>query len=404
MSNNNNYHRGGKNVIVNKERIRRADLVVGIPSFNEADNISYVVSQVDKGLSKYFKNFNSVIINLDNNSPDGTKDEFLRTKTKNPKIYISTPNSIRGKGYNFYNLFNKVISLKARAATVVDADLESIKPGWVGSFMKLILKGYDYVTPYYARSEYDGSITNNICYPLIYGLFGCNIRQPIGGDFAFSTRLAEYWLKQKWHKTTFKYGIDIFMTMNAVLGEFKISQVGLGAKIHKPSAPKLGPMFSQVVTTLFKNIIFNKDKWSSNQEKEIPFFGRKNFDKAQTVSVDYKGMKATSIFSFRMNEEILRRILSPRVFSKLKKMYGKEKISIDSNLWQKIVYDAVYAYDTMDANGGLVEALKPLYFGRSLSFFRETMEKPFAVCEAEILDQAKLFWKNRNYLIKKYNI
>ena len=206
---NNNYRRGGKNIIVNKAGIRRADLVVGIPSFNEADNISYVVSQVDKGLSKYFKDFNSVIINLDNYSPDGTKDEFLRTKTKNPKIYISTPGSIRGKGYNFYNLFNKVISLKARAATVVDADLKSVKPSWIGLFMKSILKGYDYVTPYYARSEYDGSITNNICYPLIYGLFGCNIRQPIGGDFSFSARLAEYWLKQKWHKTTFKYGIEI---------------------------------------------------------------------------------------------------------------------------------------------------------------------------------------------------
>jgi len=401
MANNNNYKRE-KNIIVNKERVRKADLVVGIPSFNEADNISYVVGQVDKGLVKYFKNFNSVIINLDNNSTDGTKDKFLETKTKTPKIYISTPNSIRGKGYNFYNLFNKVVDFKARAITVVDADLRSIKPAWINSFMKLILKGYDYVTPYYARSEYDGSITNNICYPLIYGLFGCNIRQPIGGDFAFSTKLAKYWLKQKWHKTTFKYGIDIFMTMNAVLGGFKIAQVGLGAKIHKPSAPKLGPMFSQVVTTLFKNIIFNKDKWNLNKEKEIPFFGRKNFDKPQTVSVDYKGMKATSIFNFRANEEMLRRILSPRVFLKLKRMYNKEKILIDSGLWQKIVYDAVYAYDTMDANGGLIEALKPLYFGRSLSFFKETLEKPFTVCESEISEQAKLFWENRNYLINKY--
>ncbi|MFH1822250.1 MAG: glycosyltransferase [Patescibacteria group bacterium] len=398
-SNNNNNN---KNIIINRENIRKADLVVGIPSLNEGDNISFVVKQVDKGLTKYFKDYRAVIINLDNNSEDDTKEKFLTTKTKTSKIYISTPGEIRGKGYNFFNLFNKIVSLEVKAVMVVDADLESIKPDWVNLLIKPILKGYDYVTPYYARSEYDGSITNHICYPLIYGLYGHNIRQPIGGDFSFSAKLAKHWLEKTWHKTTYKYGIDIFMTLNAILGGFKICQVGLGAKIHKPSAPKLGPMFSQVITTLLKNITANKVNWFEiNKEEDIPYFGKSNLDKPQTLSVDYKGMKATAVFNFHTNEDILKRVLNPLAFRKLKKMYDKEKIIIDSNLWWKIIYDAIYAYDRMDLNGGLVEALKPLYFGRFVSFFRETLEKPFELCEEEINNQAKLFWKNRNYIIKK---
>ena len=83
-------------------------------------------------------------------------------------------------------------------------------------------------------------------------------------------------------------------------------------------------------------------------------------------------------------------------------MYDKEIIDIDSNLWYKIIYDAIYAYDKTVLNAGLVEALKPLYFGRVVSFFKSTLEKPFPVCEQEIIDQARIFWKNRNYLIKKY--
>ncbi|MFH1523245.1 MAG: glycosyltransferase [Patescibacteria group bacterium] len=394
---------GMKNIVANRRKIKKADLVVGIPSLNEADNISFVVKQADIGLTKYFKDKKAVIINVDNNSSDGTKKEFLGTKTKTPKIYISTPGEIKGKGNNFFNLFNQIIMLKAKAVVVVDADLLSITPEWIKWFCESILEGNDYTTPIYARCEYDGTITNNICYPLIYGLFGQNIRQPIGGDFSFSPELAQRCLKQKWHKTTKQYGIDIFMTMNAVLGGLKIAQVGLGAKIHKPSAPKLGPMFSQVVTTLFKNIQTSKDKWTKITSIEnLPRYGKKELEKPQTLGLDYKGIKATSIFNFHANEDILKQALSPSVFQKLKKMYVQEKIEINKELWYKIVYDIYYAYDSTEMGGGLVEALKPLYWGRVASFFKSTLDKPFVECEKEINDQAKLFWKNRNYLIKKY--
>lgn len=391
------------NKIINKKRIRKADIVIGIPSLNEADSISHVVKQADKGLTRYSKKYNTVIINVDNDSSDDTKKVFLKTKTATPKIYISTPPGIKGKGHNFYNLFNHVLKLKAKAVAVVDADLESITPSWISSLVKPILEGYDYVTPYYARNEYDGSITNHISYPLIYGLFGYNIRQPMGGDFAFSSDLAEYWLKQRWHKTTYKYGIDIFMTLNAILGGFKVAQAGLGAKIHKPSAPKLGPMFSQVVITLFKNITANRDKWLDlEKEKRVPYFGKKDLEKPQTLSVDYKAMKATSIFNFRANEDILKRALSATVFKKLKKMYDKQLVEIDDQLWYKILYDIIYSYDKTDLNAGLVEALKPLYFGRFVSYFKCTLEADYKDCEEDIDDQAKLFWEDRDYLIRKY--
>ncbi len=392
-----------KNKIINPNKIKQADLVVGIPSYNEADNIANVVKQIDCGLVKNFSKRKAVIINVDNNSSDGTKEAFLNVKTKTPKIYISTPPGVVGKGNNFYNLFNQVLKLNSKAVAVVDADIKSVTPNWVKWLFEPILKGYDYATPIYSRCEYDGSITNHMCYPLIYGLLGYNIRQPIGGDFSFSPRLAKYWLGRKWHKTTKQYGIDIFMTMNAILGGFKIAQVGLGAKIHKPSAPKLGPMFYQVTDTLFKSILDDKNKWlNAKKEVKIPFFGKKEFDQAQTVHIDYKGMKATSAFGFQSSEDLLEDLLSAEVFEELKGKYDKENIVIDDCLWCKIVYDTLYAYDTTDFDFDLIEALKALYFGRFISFFRETLDQSFEACEERIIKQAELFRKNKNYFVGKY--
>ena len=36
------------------DKVKQADIIVGIPSYNEADSIGFVVEQVDKGLQKYF--------------------------------------------------------------------------------------------------------------------------------------------------------------------------------------------------------------------------------------------------------------------------------------------------------------------------------------------------------------
>ena len=65
----------------NPENIKSVEMVVCIPSYNEADSISYPTTQADKGLTKYFGDKTAVIINCDNNSPDNTKQAFLDTPT-----------------------------------------------------------------------------------------------------------------------------------------------------------------------------------------------------------------------------------------------------------------------------------------------------------------------------------
>jgi|Deesub1362B_J571_1020462.scaffolds.fasta_scaffold02144_2 glycosyltransferase involved in cell wall biosynthesis len=391
-------------VKVNPYRVEEADLVVGIPSYNEADNIAFVVDRCNEGLQKYFPQLKSVVINVDNHSPDNTREAFLNASNTVPKIYISTPEGVKGKGNNFYNLFSEAVRLGAKAIVVVDADLMSITPEWVRDLAKPILEdGYDFVSPLYSRNEYDGTITNNICYPLLVGLLGKDMRQPIGGEFAFSSHLARYYLQRPWHKTTKQYGIDIFMSLNAILGGFRVCQVCLGAKIHKPSAPKLGPMFTQVVGTLFNTLLDYRNLWQEiHHVEQLPLYGEHKLAKPQSLSIDYKSMKETALYEFNINREILQRCLSPEVFARVEKMYDSGKLDIRMGLWARIVYDLLYAYDTTDANSHLIEAMKALYFGRVVSFIRQTLDLDHEQSEELIRKQAYHFFKMRGYLLQKY--
>jgi glycosyltransferase involved in cell wall biosynthesis len=392
-----------------KRSIEGIEFIVGIPSFREADGISFVTKQVDEGLTRYFSALKTVIVNVDNHSDDDTRSAFLGTETQTPKHYITTPLGVRGKGNNFLNLFKFGSRFKnsLKGAVVVDADLKSITPEWIKFLGEPILKGYDYALPRYSRHQFDGSITNHICYPLLYGLLGEDIRQPIGGEFGFSSGLVNHWLKQKWTQTTRQYGIDIFMTLNAVLGGFRICEVGLGAKVHKASAPKLGPMFTQVVTTLFDFILSRKEAWLQVpvvSPKPMKQFGLTKLDPPQELKINIRGLKEQLRIEYERREKLLRRYLNDYAIMSLENMFEQDYYSIDILMWTQVVYQLLFTYDmgAPKVKADIVEALKPLYFARSVTFDYMTWRYDVKYAEETILGQAKAFASQKPYVLGLY--
>jgi hypothetical protein len=381
------------------------DLAVGIPSYNEADNIAFVVRQVAAGLEKYFSDLNTVIINADNFSQDGTKDAFIAADSGPiPKVYLSTPAGVKGKGNNFRNLFNYLLPCHPKAVVVVDADLRSIRPEWVRYLGRTVFEGFDFVTPLYCRNEYDGTITNQLCYPLLYSVLGHDIRQPIGGDFAFSGRLLEHWMRQDWEENVLQYGVDIFMTSEAVLSGFSVAQVTLGSKIHKPSAPKLGKMFTQVVDTLFRQL--SVSSWERNmrrpQAPPVIAYNKRLVEQPQSLSIDYKALKQRAAEEFSRHQTLVLEILPQQLGSRIEEMFQRRTFRVSAAAWAEIVCLFLAAYAAQpdrDQQLRIVEALKPLYFARTVSFIWETLELDHADSEKKLVQQAQTFWELRSILL-----
>lgn len=185
--------------------IRSADIVVGIPSFNNAGTIRHVVHAVNTGLAKYFPEHRCVIVNSDGGSTDGTPEAVLQAQIYDcqtilvrhplfPIHKISTPyDGIPGKGSAFRTIFRIAEQLQADACAVLDADLRSVTPEWIELLIRPVLdRHFDYVAPFYLRHKFDGTITNSLVHPLTWALYGKRIRQPIGGDFGFSGKLASF--------------------------------------------------------------------------------------------------------------------------------------------------------------------------------------------------------------------
>jgi hypothetical protein len=390
------------------EQKKKYEVVVGIPSYNESDTITHVTEVVGEGLKGYFQGRKSIIVNVDNNSLDNTQEAFLDAKTKIEKRYISTGEGVVGKGNNILNLLKFASQVDAEIIIIVDADLRSISQEWVGYLGQPIEEGYDYVIPLYSRHQFDATITNHICYPLVYSLLSVDIRQPIGGEFSFSSRMMNHWLKQKWHESVRQYGIDIFMTLHALLGDFKICQSGLGTKIHKASAPKIGIMFDQVVETLLTLLLQYKKKWHAKWNNTVvkpEVFGIKTLTEPQEIEINMYALKESCKDAYKINETSIKDLLGHYAFSRIDEMFKMDNYEISTLLWTQIIYSLMHKFDTAknsEDRRKVINVLKPLYFARSISFNYNTWKYNVKYSEQEIRNQALAFASQKYYLLGLY--
>jgi len=345
---------------INPENIKKADMVVCIPSYNEADSISYPTIQADKGLLKYFSDKSSVIINCDNDSPDDTKGAFLKTATETPKIYVSTPAGVRGKGNNFRNLFRKIVELGPQAVVVVDADLKSITPQWIK-----------------------------------------HLGEPIW----------VYLKNEAWDEAVANFGIDVWMTTLAINQRIQICQSFMGRpKIHRTKDPgaHLGPMFRQVVGTIFSMMNHFESYWTQvkySRPTAIYGFGLGEVEMPPKVEVNSRNLLQKFHGGFEDYQQVWERILTEDVFKKLLEIRSmkEREFNFPTDLWARVLFDTAvgYRYASMDPDV-LLDSLIPLYFGRTLSFVKKTKKMSIRQAEEAIEDDCMTFEMTKPYLIQRW--
>lgn len=396
------------------EKIERVDLVAGIPCFNNDSTIEHVIDMVSEGIAKYYKDFNAVIIISDGGSTDDTR-EVARDKTVYPFIekMVTIYRGIPGKGSAVRMIFEAVSALEAKACVLCDADLRSITPEWIKALADPVLvKGHDFVAPIYSRYKYDGTITNNIAYNLTRALFGKRVRQPIGGDFGLSGEMVDSYYRcgnTIWMTDIAKFGVDIWMTVSAMTENVSLAQTYLGTKIHDVKDPvkSLGPMFRQVVHTLFQLMEDFSEKWIEIQGSvPVPVYGTPQDREPKAFAVDLEGMIDNFREGFSNFSSFWEKVINPVSFKVLKDLAEKrrkDKFNLPTEEWAKIVYDFAATFHQWKRDRGkLVDLMRPLYYARVASFINETINMSTFQAEEIVEEQALVFEQWKPYLLRKW--
>ena len=394
------------------EEIESADILMGIPCYNNERTIAHVIQMVTHGLAKHYKDQRSVIFVADGGSTDDTREvarEF-QIKPWQEKV-VSIYRGSGGKGTALRSVFEAANRLEVGACAVVDSDLRSITSDWVQYLLDPVLsRDYQFVSPVYLRHKYDGTITNSIVYNITRALYGKRIRQPIGGDFAISREVAKFYAEQDvWETDVARFGIDIWMTTNAITQGFRICQSNLGAKIHDAKDPgqHLGPMFRQVVWTLCYLMERFEVHWKGVQGSEpVETFGLEGYVEPEPVNVDIEGMIEHFKIGFQQFSSLWKDIFSKACFDEI-----ENAVELDSNqfylptdAWAQILYELAATFHSWSVNRyRLIDLMTPLYYARVASFIRQSWDMSSQEAEELVEDQALKFEEHKDYLIKVWD-
>lgn len=228
-------------------------VVAGFPTRNEAPTIGQVVAMADEGLGQAGLSAAAVLVNADNDSPDGTSAAFLGCPARSRRLTVATGAQRTGKGTNLLAIFHAALDLGAERVVVLDGDVRSGEPWWVTRLLGAIEGGDGpaVAVPVYRRNRYEGNTTSHLASPLLAAVLGVDVQQPIAGDFAFSRVFIERAVTWPLPESAQLYGIDIWLIGNAARERHQIAQVPLGRKVHNPAFGKIVRISQQVIDALW---------------------------------------------------------------------------------------------------------------------------------------------------------
>jgi hypothetical protein len=214
---------------------------------------------------------------------------------------------------------------------------------------------------------------------------------------------------ESFDELTARFGIDIWMTHSAINEGFAVCQARLGAKIHdaKDPASDLGPMFRQVVGTLFRLAARYEDRWLRVRGSHaIPEYGFERVIAPELIDVNHAKL-IDNFENARVGQrQVWETMLAPEQLERVLTLEITERAAdfhFPSELWVRCLYDTMVAFHRSDTDPEqLLAALTPLYFGRTAGFIAETLELTTDQAERVIDAQAREFEELKPYLVARW--
>lgn len=343
------------------------DVLIGIPSKEEAATIGEVVRQADLGLAQLPGP--AVIVNVDNGSGNDTRDAFLGTPTRCRKEFLR-PDRAAGKGGNVLTLLRLAAERNARAVVLLDADVSTTRPEWVTRLARPVLAGKaDFVSPSYATSQ-GGPLRTLLSRPLVDGLFGTTIDQPTGGEVGLSGDLARAVAATPASPSVQRYGIDIHLTTEAVQSGARLACADLGVKMHRVRPwHTITPIARDVVEAVLEQLYrYRKELELDDVPPDrivVPPAGTRRVVSPEELAAlgDHYREGAAA------HESLYRQVLPEELY---REVLDSTSRAITPHLWPQLLSAFIrYALDHPEAFPECAAALMPLFEGRMVSYATE---------------------------------
>jgi len=401
--------------------VGEVDILVGLPTHNNAKTIGSVVHTIRSGILSAFPRERAVIINADGGSRDGTPELVtgisiddvrptsdlyaLRTLHAISTKYASSPES----GIAFRTILAAAELLRAKACIVMSPESANLESEWLSKLLRPIYRdGFDLVTPTYRRHKFDGLLMTNLLYPMIRSLYGVRIREAYTPEFGFSSRLGTQFLGQNgWTAGTGGIGVELRFTLSAIKGEYRVCQSFLGEKdLVERRGTDLVPTLRQTVGALFSSLESDFSVWSTiTGSQPVPTTGSDQELLLDPMRVNRKRLREMFSTGVAELESVFQSILSPSTLSELQRIarLSEADFHYSAELWVRTVYEFAASYQkSVISRDHIIQAMAPLFRGRVFTFLAENRNASASDVENNIEGLCLEFERLKPYLLQMW--
>ncbi|MBI1734132.1 MAG: glycosyl transferase family 2 [Candidatus Rokubacteria bacterium] len=399
------------------ERLRPRDIAIALLTYNNAGTVKAIVEAAAAGVA-LLEGSTALVIDADAGSSDATREIIAAGGL--PVVHVEHPaplaerltvpfHGVPGRGSALAVAFTAAHRVGARALVVLEADVTSLTPEWVARLARPVLEEKaDFVSPAYARHRYEGTITNLLLAPLIRALYGRRLRQPFGGQQAFSARLVEHLLVHPRWGGWKREIADIWILGTAVADGFSVWEAWLGRRTVRSAtrSTDLPTMVAQTLGGIFAVMHAHEDLWLEVRGSEpVPEVGAAERPGTDPARADVARMLDGFRRGVRDLLTVWEHVLAPET---LGDVLGLDTVAADrfrfpNDLWARVVYDFAlgYHYDVVHRDH-LLRSLVPLYLGRTAAFVMEAEPRSAEGTEALLERVAEAFERQKPYLTERW--
>jgi hypothetical protein len=240
-------------------------------------------------------------------------------------------------------------------------------------------------------------------------VYGSRVYEPYSSEFAISGRLATDFLTNEfWNDEWGRIGAEMFLTIAAITGKYRICQSFLGTKApptHQNASDVVAAM-RRTVGALFSSLSNNFPAWSTiTGSQPVPTFGTPSEAVLEPARLSRKRLRDMFAAGVTQLAPVFSSILSPSTLSELQRIAALEVggFNYPVDLWAKTVFEFAAAYHKSVINRDhIIQAMVPLYRGRSLAFFLENREDTGKDIDNNVESLCTEFERLKPYLLERW--
>ena len=398
--------------------VGQVDVLVGLPTLNNAATIIDVVRAVHVSFTRDFPRLRTVMINSDGGSTDGTPD-LIRSATFTEADRVQTSHPLRtlhrvlvpyhglpGKHTALRTLFAAAELTQAKALVVIDPGGPTTTPERVTELIAPIARSdVEFLAPRYRRHPRDGILVTQLVRPLVRAVYSIGLDEPLGAEFGCSGRFASHCLEQDiWNHESARFAIDLWLRTEAAAERFPVGQIWRPLTMPAGSRTTLRDVVHQVVLSVAECLRAHESYWlKANVIAELRTWGVDPVVVPDVSPWDFQALAEQARRDIVEIKPLLEDVLEPGLFVGVMDNVSGTTARLDEELWVRTVYGFATAIQQRRAAiDHLADMFAPLYMWRAAAFMAETAPEPPATVQGRLDALSEAFQRLKPALVASW--